>query len=119
MLTFHFRLIGIVTHVTMKTYPLGQVWGGTIAYNNTHVESLMKAFATYQSKGQLDTKSAVITNMVITQRILLLTLVYLAPVERPVAFQPFYDIPALLDLARLHDNLTDLVGPPLDVQLPR
>lgn len=119
MLTFHFRCIGIVTHVTMKTYPLGQVWGGTVAYNNTYLESLMKAFAIYQSEGQLDTKSAVIANMVLNQNILLLTLVYLGPVERPAAFQPFYDIPALSDQAQLQNNFRDLVGPPLAVQLPR
>lgn len=90
-----------------------------MAYNNTYVESLMKAFAIYQSEGQLDTKSAVIANMVLNQNILLLTLVYLGPVERPAAFQPFYDIPALSDQAQLQNNFRDLVGPPLAVQLPR
>ncbi|KAG6991367.1 bifunctional solanapyrone synthase [Physcia stellaris] len=110
---------GIVTQVTMKTHPLGQVWGGVIAYNNTYVDALMNAFAKYQRSGQLDTKSAVISYMVFSQNINLVTLVYLAPVDRPAAFAPFYDIPSLYDQTRIHDTFSDLIGPPLDNGIPR
>ena len=103
----------------MRTYPLGQVWGGVIAYSDTHVSALMEAFATYQRSGQLDTKSAVIAYMVFTQNINLVTLVYLAPVDRPDAFSPFYDIPSLYDLTKMHDTFSDLIGPPLDTGISR
>ena len=103
----------------MKTHPLGQVWGGVIAYNNTYVDALMNAFAKYQRSGQLDTKSAVISYMVFSQNINLVTLVYLAPVDRPAAFAPFYDIPSLYDQTRIHDTFSDLIGPPLDNGIPR
>ena len=103
----------------MKTYPLGRVWGGVIAYNNTYIDALMRGFATYQASGQLDTKSAIITDMVVTANLNIFTFVYLAPVSRPAAFAPFYDIPALYDLTAMHDNFTDLVGPPLDTGIPR
>jgi hypothetical protein len=109
-----------VTHITLKTYPLGPVWGGVIAYNDSYTAALMQAFATYQASGQFDTKSAIITDMVITQNLNIVTLIYLAPVSsRPAAFAPFYDIPALYDLTGPHNNFTDLIGPPLNTGLPR
>lgn len=120
---FHRRLtngtVGIVTHATMRTYPIGKVWGGVVAYNNTYVDALMRAFAMYQKSGQLDTKSAIIADMVFTQNINLVTFVYLAPVRHPVAFSPFYNIPSLYDQTKFHDTFSDLIGPPLSTGIPR
>ncbi|KAL8758330.1 MAG: hypothetical protein Q9199_001586 [Rusavskia elegans] len=110
---------GIVTHLTLRTYPVSKVWGGVVAYNNSYVAALMQAFATYQHSGQLDVKSAVIANMVFTANINIITLVYLAPVERPPAFSPFYDIPSLYDLTKIHNNFSALIGEPLETGIPR
>ena len=111
--------LGIVTHMTLKTYPAGRVWGGTISYNESHQDALMNAFAEYQHAGQLDQSTSTITYMFIINGTLAVTLVYFGSVQRPGAFQPFYDIPALSDLTTLHDNLTDLIDEPLNQGVPR
>jgi hypothetical protein len=113
--------IGIVTHMTLRTYSAGRVWGGTLIYNSnpSFQDDLMSAFATYQEVGQLDTKSALITDMGINNDTLILTLVYFGSVERPAAFRPFFEIPARLDLTRLHNNFTDLVNQQANQVVPR
>ncbi|KAI0339141.1 FAD-binding domain-containing protein [Trametopsis cervina] len=40
---------GIVTHVTLKTYPQGPVWGGTIVYNTTYTDRLVAAVANFSA----------------------------------------------------------------------
>ncbi len=105
--------------MTLKTYPAGQVWGGSLIFNGSFQGDLMNAFATYQEVGQLDTKSALITDMGINNDTLILTLVYFGSVERPAAFQPFFDIPARLDLTRLHGNFTDLINQQANQVVPR
>ena len=111
--------LGIVTHMTLKAYPAGMVWGGTISYNESHQDALMNAFAEYQHVGQLDQSTATITYMFINNGTLAVTLVCFGSVQRPGAFQPFYDIPALSDLTKLHDNFTDLIDQPLNQGVPR
>jgi hypothetical protein len=105
--------------MTLKTYPVGPVWGGLIVYNSSYTSALMNAFALYGQDGQLDTNSAVITYMGINNNTLLLTLVYFGSIERPVVFQPFYNIPAIFDLTRQHDNFTDLIDQQADAVVPR
>lgn len=105
--------------MTLRTFPAGRVWGGVISYNESHQDALMNAFAEYQHIGQLDQSTATITYMLINNGTLAVTLVYFGSVERPSAFQPFYDIPALSDLTTLHDNLTDLIDQPLNQGVPR
>ena len=67
--------LGIVTHMTLKAYPAGMVWGGTISYNESHQDALMNAFAEYQHVGQLDQSTATITYMFINNGTLAVTLV--------------------------------------------
>ena len=67
--------LGIVTHMTLKTYPIGRVWGGQVLYNETYQDDIMNAFATYQQAGQLDTKSATITYMYLNNGTISVTLV--------------------------------------------
>lgn len=105
--------------MTLKAYAAGKVWGGVITYNESRQDALMNAFAEYQHVGQLDRSTATITYMLVNNGTLAVTLVYFGSVQRPDAFQPFYDIPALSDLTRLHDNLTDLIDQPLDQGVPR
>ena len=69
----------------------------------------MRAFATYQASGQLDTKSALIAYLAITNNTAFVTLYYLDATERPEAFKPFYDIPALQDTTRIHDRFSDIM----------
>lgn len=107
--------LGIVTHVTLKTYPLGKVWGGTIIYSNDYRDQLMRAFATYQVSGQLDIKSALIAYLAVTNDTAFVTLYYLDAVERPEAFEPFYAIPALQDTTKIHGRFSDTMLGGLDL----
>ncbi|KAF2275723.1 bifunctional solanapyrone synthase [Westerdykella ornata] len=108
---------GIVTRVTLATYPVGKVWGGTLVYTNDHRDSVMGAIAKYQKSGQLDTNSAILPYLGISNNTIYVNVAYLDGVERPDALKPFLDIPTVADLTALHDNFTDLIkgGTPLGV----
>lgn len=112
-------ITGIVTHMTLKTYPSSKVWGGTIVYNATYQDRLMQAFANYQQDGQKDVNSALISYLLINNGTLLLTLVYLDDTEKPKAFQPFYDIPAIKDDTKIYNNLIEIIDQPLPQGVPR
>lgn len=110
---------GIVTHVTMKTVPLEKVWGGALVFTNEHRDDIMRAFSRYQDAGQLDGKSAVLPYMGLNNDTTYLILTYLDGVEKPDAFQPFYDIPSIFDGTRVYDNYMDLISQSLDLVVPR
>ncbi|KAF2180129.1 bifunctional solanapyrone synthase [Zopfia rhizophila CBS 207.26] len=110
---------GIVTHITLATYPVGKVWGGTLVYTNDQRDALMRAFSTHQRQGQLDTNSALLSYMGITNNTIYVNLVYLDGVDHPKSFQPFYDIPKIADTTAIHDNFTDLIKAGVDLVVPR
>lgn len=105
--------------MTLRTYPLGKVWGGTLVYTNDYRDQLMQAFATYQSSGQLDTKSALLAYLGINNNTAYVTLMYLDAVERPAAFKPFYDIPSVFDSTRIRDNFSAVISEEVDRVVPR
>jgi hypothetical protein len=84
------KCIGVITHVTLKTYSLGKVWGGTILFTGEFRDELMQAFANYQKIGQHDQNSAVLSYLAINKATEYASLMYLDVVERPAAFEPFY-----------------------------
>ena len=96
--------------MTLKTYPVGKVWGGLVIYNNSYQDQLMSAFASYQQQGQLDEDSALLTYLAINNETVFAAYIYFQPVEKPKAFDAFYSIPALEDLTAIHDNFSDLVN---------
>ena len=110
---------GIVTHVTMKTFPLEKVWGGALVFTNDHRDDIMRAFSAYQNSGQLDGKSAVLPYMGLNNDTTYILLAYLDAVERPKAFQPFYDLPAIFDGTQIYDNYMDLISGTIDFVVPR
>lgn len=111
---------GIVTHVTLCTYPLGKIWGGPLIYTNDQRDAVMRALHSYQKSGQLDTNSAVLPYLFINNNTIQLTLVYLRETsQRPAAFQPFYDIPMISDLTKTYDKFSDLVRSPVNLVVPR
>jgi hypothetical protein len=111
--------LGIVTHVTLRTYAVAKVWGGALIYTNDHRDEIMRAFATYQQSGQLDTKSALLSYMGITNNTNYVILVYLDEIERPTAFKPFFDISIIFDGTHMHDNFTDIISEQVDRVVPR
>lgn len=110
---------GIVTHVTMKTFPLEKVWGGALVFTNDHRDDIMRAFSTYQDSGQHDAKSAVLPYMGLNNDTTYVILVYLDEVEKPEAFRPFYDIPSIYDGTRVYDNYMDLISEEINLVVPR
>ncbi|MCJ1377216.1 hypothetical protein MMC17_000308 [Xylographa soralifera] len=79
----------------------------------------MSAFAEYQEIGQLDTNSSLIADLATTNDTLAVTLVYFAPVERPAAFDPFYNIPAVEDTTQIYPNFLALIEGGLPQVVPR
>ncbi|KAF2265021.1 bifunctional solanapyrone synthase [Lojkania enalia] len=110
---------GILTRVTLATYPMGKVWGGTLVYTNDHRDAVMRAYAAYQKDGQLDTNSGLLSYMAISNNTYFINFAYLDGVERPKAFQPFYNIPTVADMTALYDNFTELLKPTLPLGVPR
>jgi hypothetical protein len=51
---------GIVTSFTLKTHPIGKVWGGTLTYPEDKLEALINATAEYSTNGSLDEPKAII-----------------------------------------------------------
>ncbi|OAL43510.1 bifunctional solanapyrone synthase [Pyrenochaeta sp. DS3sAY3a] len=113
---------GVITHVTLKTYPLGKVWGGTIVYYGEFRDQLMEAFATYQQSGQLDKKSAVLSYLAINNATAYVSLAYLEPVDRPEVFAPFYNISGAMivaDTTAIRDSFSSLFSEDINRVVPR
>ncbi|KAI1735291.1 putative FAD-binding oxidoreductase [Xylaria scruposa] len=81
---------GIVTSFVAKTYPIYQSWGGIQVFTPDQMPALLQAFYEYQAIPHKDPYANMIINLVPTNGTLLLTFVYLKPVERPAAYAPFY-----------------------------
>ncbi|AEO70942.1 uncharacterized protein THITE_122381 [Thermothielavioides terrestris NRRL 8126] len=82
---------GVLTRFTSQTFPAPQVWGGLLVFGADQMAALMQALYEYQTAPQ-DPEANLIINLLPTNGLLLLTLVYLKPVEKPAAFAPFYSL---------------------------
>ncbi|KAI5804957.1 hypothetical protein EDC01DRAFT_715774 [Geopyxis carbonaria] len=92
---------GIVTRFTLRTLPMGRVWGGYRVYAYTQAPAIVAAMAAYQASGEADRKSAVCAQLVPTNATLFVTFLHTAPSDAmPAAFAAFRDIPALVDTTR-------------------
>lgn len=103
---------GIITSAVFRTYPMGKVWGGIILYDGDQQDNIMRAFAEYQSTGQLDRKSALMSYVGVNNKTIVLVLAYLDEVERPAAFNAFYNITSLQDTTGTKNSFTELVNAP-------
>ena len=114
---------GIVSQFTLKTYPIGLVWGGLRYYAADQFPALVSALAKYQSVPEKDPDANVMIQGPITNTSygILLNLVYSRPVENPPAFEAFKDIPVLLDTTsvRTYANLIASANDADVNQLPR
>lgn len=79
----------------------------------------MEAFATYQTSGQLDRKSALLSYMGINNDTMYLTLAYFDDVDQPEAFQPFYNIPYTFSSIGKQANFSSLISQQIDLVVPR
>ncbi|MCJ1262589.1 hypothetical protein MMC22_002459 [Lobaria immixta] len=111
---------GVVTHITTRAIPSpSQLWGGLLLFNGSQQDAVISAYAKYQEKGQLDKKSALIADLVLSNDTLALTLVYFGPTEKPAAFEAFYGIPSVRDTTKLHSTFIDIISEGLPNNIPR
>jgi len=103
---------GIVTKYTVRTHPIGKVWGGLCAYADTQSDDLYAALHNFVADGARDPKAAIIfTDIVLTLgvRTKLIFSFYDGPTPPTSGpFADFFKIPAIECLPRTQ-KYTELV----------
>ena len=95
---------GIVTKYTVKTHPIGDVWGGFCVYDATQDDKLYAALHRFVANGAEDPKAAVIFSSLIAVGGVTTNLIYYfydgptRPTSGP--FADFFTIPGLVCLPR-------------------
>ncbi|CAJ2511674.1 Uu.00g072990.m01.CDS01 [Anthostomella pinea] len=91
---------GVVTAFKFTTYPIKNVWGGAQMFSLDQMPAVLEALNQYQTTPNKDPYANLIINLAPNLGVVLLTLVYLKPVERPAAYAPFYDLTPVSDQTR-------------------
>ncbi|KAH6907375.1 hypothetical protein BKA70DRAFT_1490921 [Coprinopsis sp. MPI-PUGE-AT-0042] len=111
---------GIATSFTVKTHPIGQVWGGTLTYPIEQLDALINATAEYSTNGSLDEPKAIMvtqlyaTNGTVTGAAILF---YDGPNPPPGLFDSFLNIPGVSGEVKTLDTFSmfaDSVEAPAD-----
>ncbi|KAF5385518.1 hypothetical protein D9757_005411 [Collybiopsis confluens] len=86
---------GIVTQITLQTFPQTQVWGGLITYTAGHIPAVLNATQTFSSN-VTDPKAAIITtaNFLLGEAGITQILFYDGPTPPAGIFDQFLAIPA-------------------------
>lgn len=95
---------GIVTRFDLKTFALGQYFGGSTYYPATQTPQLVDAFAAFTANPNFDVKSAAFLSILYTYQTSFLSLVtfsYTEPVSNPPVFANFTAIPPLLSQTKI------------------
>lgn len=93
---------GIVTSYRAATYPIKDCWGGMLVFGPDQLPDVLQAYNEYQHAPDKDLHANLVLNVAVTNASVLLTLVYLQPVERPAAYAPFYKLTPAADLTGFH-----------------
>ncbi|KAM7200339.1 hypothetical protein V8F20_005316 [Naviculisporaceae sp. PSN 640] len=111
---------GIVTALTLVTYPDMQVWGGVKTYDMKDLPALYAAMLRYQSVRDKDPYANLMLQGFITSTsaVVVLNLIYLGPKESPPAFAPFYGINATSDSTKI-SSFTEFLATQGPVNFPR
>ncbi|RYP13295.1 hypothetical protein DL765_006969 [Monosporascus sp. GIB2] len=113
--------MGIVTAFTLKTYHIHQVWGGTRIIGWDKVDDFLDTMLEYEASTERDPYASVNINLAATNETTLgivLTLVYLKPVEKPTAFSLFDRFEPLVDTTGIR-TLTEVMSEFPTAALPR
>ncbi|KAH6907376.1 hypothetical protein BKA70DRAFT_1285569 [Coprinopsis sp. MPI-PUGE-AT-0042] len=100
---------GIVTSFTLKTHPIGKVWGGTLTYPADKLEALINATAEYSTNGSLDEPKAIIVtqlyarNGTVTGGVILF---YDGPNPPAGLFDSFLNVPGIGGQVKTHDTFS-------------
>jgi hypothetical protein len=104
---------GIVTKYTVKTHPIGMVWGGQCVYDDSQSDAMYAALHNFMASGEQDPKAAIIfTDLILTLGIetKLLFVFYDGPTPPTSGpFADFFKIPSVNCLPRTQ-KYSDLVG---------
>ncbi|KAK8018933.1 FAD-binding oxidoreductase [Apiospora marii] len=100
---------GIVTSFTLRTYPIQKVWGGTRVIGWDRVDDFLDAMIAYETAPERDELASVNINLAATNDTIILTLVYLQPVENPAAFSVFDGFEPIMDTTGIK-TLTELMS---------
>ncbi|KAF2647653.1 putative FAD-binding oxidoreductase [Lophiostoma macrostomum CBS 122681] len=105
------NIFGIVTEVTLKTYPMGQVWGGVRTYSLTQFHNVVKAYYEFQSSPDKSPYANLIVLISPTNSTIgiLVSMVYLKPEQGPKAFAAFDSLNASFDSTGIK-NFTDYMA---------
>ncbi|KAI1817210.1 putative FAD-binding oxidoreductase [Poronia punctata] len=103
---------GVVTRFTLRTYQIGDVWGGYKVYSFDSLPLLTEAMAKYQSVLVKDPHANLMMQAFPLNGTLgvLLNMVYSKAVEKPAAFAPFYHIPTVADTVKIQPYVDFLAG---------
>ncbi|RXW13921.1 hypothetical protein EST38_g11933 [Candolleomyces aberdarensis] len=87
---------GIVTKITLKTFPQGPVWGGMITYVGDEPIAAARAATAKFANGVSDPKASIINSFILSQGtpLVVLQLYYDGPRPPAGIFKDFLDIPA-------------------------
>jgi hypothetical protein len=102
---------GIVTKYTLKTYPIGKVWGGYRIYSTNKRDQLYAGFHAFIKNPNPDPKAAIIFNtehMYNNGGAFMVFFFYDGPVPPKGAFGPIFDVTSTIDLCSVR-TYTDLV----------
>ncbi|KAK8867321.1 FAD-binding oxidoreductase [Apiospora arundinis] len=103
---------GIVTSYTLRTYPINDAWGGTKVFSWDKIGAVLDAITAYQNLPDKDPYANMNLNAAATNQTTLgviLTLVYLKPVDKPAIFSDFHKIETLMDTTGLKP-LSSIMG---------
>ncbi|KAK4207588.1 bifunctional solanapyrone synthase [Rhypophila decipiens] len=92
---------GVVTEFKLKTYPIYLVWGSVRVFAATQTQAVLQAVQAYQSQPNKDLYANMVLNVVPTNYTVILTMVYLKPVEKPSAFRFFYHLTPLSEYSSI------------------
>jgi hypothetical protein len=111
---------GIVTRLSMATYPIHLVWGGIKGYGMDQLSAVFDAVLEYQTAPNKDPYANLMLQGFATNASLglLLSVVYLKPEESPSAFSPFYNLTTLFDTTKIQ-TLTEFLASQGAADLPR
>lgn len=106
------KRVGVVTRFTLKTYPIGNVWGGYKVYSLDSLPALTEAMLEYQSVNLKDPHANLMMQAFPLNGTIgvLLNMIYSKPEEKPAAFAPFYNIPTTADTVKIQPYTDFLAG---------
>lgn len=96
----------------MRTYPIGNVWGGIKIYGLDQLPNVLAALNTYQLVANKDPYANLMIQAATMNSSIgvLLNLVYLKPEASPAAFESFYGIPTLSDMTTIQSFVEFMDG---------